>query len=199
MKLMFAILTWLSLVALWLILTWHHHRRLSFGHIPGWFKGKSWKRGPGVFQELCVTPYASHEKWLHIGLGLSFLYLALSGFIFAALLFRNLSGLLLVLHMVLGGVFGLGLALMVLFRAKEYPVAENWPEPHEHHWETICFWVFVLSGFALVLTALLMMLPLWDLMGHLKTVMLHRLAALSALLSAVAFVYFKWYRMRESK
>jgi len=197
--LIFAIFTWLALVALLLILTWHHYKRLTFRHIPKWFQDKPWESGRKMFQDLYITPFSPQEKWIHIGISLSFLYLAGSGFFYAALLLRPLSGLFLVLHMILGGIFGLGLALILILRAKDYPVAENWPDPHEHHWETISFWLFALSGFVLVLTALLMMLPLWDLTGHLKTVMVHRLAALSALLSAIAFVYFKWYRMRESK
>ncbi len=219
--LLFAFFTWLTLATLFVILPRHYYQHLPMQSedqrdrpetgsmsayfrwllncVPGCFQNKPWKRGLKVFRDLCVTPYSPQEKWIHIGLSLSFLYLALSGFFFAAILIRSLTGLLLVLHMILGGIFGLGLALTVLLRAKEYPVAENWPDPHEHRWETICFWIFAVSGFVLVLTALLMMLPLWDLIGHLNTVMVHRLAALSALLSAIAFVYFKWYRMRESK
>lgn len=220
--LLFIILTWLTLAALFVLLSRHHYRH-TFGHegkkradrpesnsastyfpwilscIPAWFRDKPGKRGMKVFQELWITPYSPLEKWIHIGLSLSFVYLAASGFIFAVGLFHSITGVFLVLHMILGGFFGLSLALTGLVRAKDYPVAENWPDPHEHHWETLCFWIFVLSGFALVLTALLMMLPLWTLIGHLKTVMVHRVAALSALLSAIAFVYFKWYRVRESK
>ena len=220
--LLFIVLTWLTLVVLFVLLTRHHYQH-SFGHegkeradrlesnsvssyfrwllscIPAWFRDKPWKRGMKVFQKLWVTPYSPQEKWVHIGLSLSFLYLVASGFIFAVGLFHSITGVFLVLHMILGGVFSLSLALTGLIRAKDYPVAENWPDPHEHHWETLCFWIFVLSGFVLVLTALLMMLPLWTLIGHLKTVMVHRVAALSALLSAIAFVYFKWYRVRESK
>lgn len=218
MMLLFAMATWLSLLALFLLLTRHYflclphpeggqtaktdkrspadYFRWLFQSIPGWFRGNLGKRIWDNYQEISVKPYNTLEIWVHLGLTVSFWYLAVSGFVFAVFLLRGLTGVFLVFHMILGGVFGLCLMLTVLFQAKDYPVAASRPDPSITQWETICFWIFAFAGAALVLTALLMMVPLWSLIGHLKTVWAHRLSALSALLSVVAFMYFKWYRIR---
>jgi hypothetical protein len=215
--LLFAILSWLSLAALFLLLTRHYFLHLPtaagdqtgnrspsayfrwlFTSVPGWFRGNLWQRFLLTYQEVAVKPYNTLEMWVHLALTVSFWYLVGSGFVFAACLFRGLTGVFLVFHMVLGGVFGLSLLLTVLFEAKSYPVAGFWPQPAGRNWEAIWFWSLVLSGTALVLTALLMMIPLWTLIGHLKTVWVHRLSAISALLSVGAFMYLKWYRIRVS-
>jgi hypothetical protein len=219
MMLLFALVTWLALIVLFLLLTRHTYRHLPLqseeqtgsqgtrgestyltwmlGQALSWFQHAPVKRSVSTYHKLCSEPYSNPEKWIHIGLSLSFLYLAASGFVFSALLLRSLTGMFLVLHMILGGIFSVNLALFVFLRAKDYPLDEHLPDPSGRHQETICFWIFILSGFLLVLTALLMMVPLWALIGHLKIVWVHRFAALSGLLSATAFVYFKWYRARD--
>lgn len=139
-----------------------------------------------------VRPNPLPQRWIFIGLVFSFLYLALSGFFFALFFPRPLHGIFLMAHVGLGGVFAVCLVGVVIFRARIYDFSQM-DDPRGSQsgamllTSRILFWVFVISGLTLVLTALFMMLPLFAQPGHVKIVYTHRYSALTAVLSALAF------------
>jgi hypothetical protein len=114
----------------------------------------------------------------------------------------RIFGFFLLLHVVLGGLFSVCLCLAVVFRARYYV----WdPEDFKGKkgslnlktrsgmrklWQIIFFWVFVASGFALILTALSQMLPSFSLRAQFVLLEVHRYAALGLLLASIAFFYF---------
>ncbi len=139
-----------------------------------------------------VRPNPQAQRWIFIGLVFSFLYLALSGFFFALIFPRPLTGLFLMAHVGLGGVFAVCLAGVVILRARVYDLSQP-EDPRAAQSGTLLlisrllFWAFVISGLALVLTALFMMLPLFAQAGHVRIVETHRYCALVSVLSAGAF------------
>jgi hypothetical protein len=138
-----------------------------------------------------IRPNPPRQRWVFLGMMLSFLLLSLSGFLFALLLGRPMFGIFLMGHLGLGAVFAVCLAGVVLIRARIYRLdlpALQGEEPRgaspASRW---LFWIFVLSGLMLVTTALLMMLPLFAQSLHFMTVEIHRYSALAAVLAAAAF------------
>lgn len=139
-------------------------------------------------------------KWTFIGLALSFAYLALSGFGYAIFSIRGLFGLPLLLHVIAGGIFAISLALIVVFRSREYasPLAgsvldhsslgsflKNFPPSLIR---SLLFWIFSISGLLLASTALFSMLPYFSFNAQLALIAVHRCSALAALLAAIAFL-----------
>ncbi len=138
-----------------------------------------------------IGPNPPRQRWVFLGLALSFLILALSGFFFALLLGRPMFGIVLMSHVSLGAVFALCLVGVVLIRARVYRL--DLPEQRGGDTREVSsasrwlFWMFVLSGLMLVATALLMMVPLLAQSLHIMTVEVHRYSALAAVLAAAAF------------
>jgi hypothetical protein len=141
----------------------------------------------------------SWQKWTLSGVILSFLYLAASGFGFALFSSRGLFGLVLFLHVGLGGVFCLGLAVLVVLRAKDYiafppaeasagslsAVTKTIPQPLL---KSLLFWLFILYGLSLGLTALFSMLSYFTFEAQLILIGVHRYSGLVALVSAIFFL-----------
>jgi hypothetical protein len=129
----------------------------------------------------------------------SSIYLAASGFAFAIFSPRALFGIPLVVHVVAGGIFALCLAADVILRAKEYSslidIFTSGGRPLGYLVglisrplrQSLLYWVFVIAGLALVLTALLSMLPYFSYRTQLGLVETHRWSALAAALSGMAF------------
>jgi hypothetical protein len=159
----------------------------------GWLKARSFYLGwlshyPRPWQKVTLS-----------GVILSFLYLAASGFGFALFSSRGLFGLALLLHVGFGGVFSLGLAALTVLRAKDYIVfsppegsaglpssfIKNIPQPLLR---SLLFWLFVLSGLSLGLTALFSMLPYFTFEAQVALIGVHRYSGLVALLSAIFFL-----------
>ncbi len=217
---MFVIVTVVLVLALILVLTYHRFHRSPGSGIRGsggfglkdyfsWLGNRStvlfriaWlERGKELYRMWTIQRYPPRQRWIFICLGLSAGYLILSGFLFA-LLGMRIYGFFLLLHVVLGGLFAVCLCLAVLFRARYYV----WdPEDFEGKkgalnlrtrsgmrklWQIILFWVFVASGFVLILTALSQMLPSFSLRAQLVLFEIHRYAALELLLASIAFFYF---------
>ena len=142
-----------------------------------------------------VSPNPLPQRWIFIGLVFSFLYLALSGFFFALFISRPLHGTFLMAHVGLGGLFAICLTGVVIFRARVYDFSQT-DDPRGSQSgvmlliSRLLFWIFVISGLALILTALFMMLPLFPQPGHIKIVDAHRYSALISVLSALAFAVF---------
>ena len=159
--------------------------------------GWQWLRATYAY---CCTVYPPPMlKWIFVGLSTCFIYLAASGFVFAIFSSRGLFGIPLLLHVVAGGLFAVSLAADVIFRAKEYSsiieVFTSGRRPLGYLLglfsrplrQSFLYWVFVISGLALVSTALLSMLPYFSYRTQLGLVETHRWSALAAALSAMAF------------
>jgi len=167
---------------------------------PAWMRGRltgllKERRGQGLrdwHAQHLVRPNPPKQRWIFLGLILSFLYLALSGFVFAVFFSGPLRGIFLMAHVSLGGLFAVCLALVAFIRARLYDFGlEKDPRGAQTGWllfvSRLLFWAFVCSGLLLTLTALLMMLPWLAQPGHAWILGLHRYSALIAVLSASAF------------
>jgi hypothetical protein len=139
------------------------------------------------------------EKWLSIGLYGSFLYLAASGFFFAVFIPRGLYGFPLIGHVMAGGLFAACLVVIVVFKGRNYislpkPISLSLTllDPRKMgitaaRVKLAAFWLFVLAGFLLTLSALLSMLPLLRTAGQNIMFELHRYSALLSILAAMVF------------
>lgn len=139
------------------------------------------------------------DKWLHVCFFGSFLYLAASGFFFAVFVPRGIYGYPLIGHVMAGGLFAACLAAVVVFKGRGYisaprPISLSLTllDPRKMgitaaRVKLAAFWLFVLTGFLLTLTALLPMLPLLRTAGQKLMFDLHRYSALASLLAAVVF------------
>jgi hypothetical protein len=153
----------------------------------------AWFKGLGVWRLPVV------ERWLLGSLYGSFLYLAASGFFFAVFIRRGLYGLPLLLHVVAGLVFAACLTLAAFLRGRDY--AFHWGAvPLPVNLEAVrkirikpttlvdgSFWLFVLAGFSLTVSALLAMLPWFHYQGQVLLFEWHRWSALVSLLAGLAF------------
>ena len=145
------------------------------------------------------------EKWLFIGFYGSFAYLAASGFFFAIFVPRGLFGYPLVGHVMAGGLFAACLALIVIFKGRDFisvPKPINLSlallDPRKMgitaaRVKLAAFWLFVLAGFLLALTALLPMMPLLRTAGQKFMFEFHRYSALASLLAAMVFIGLEFF------
>jgi hypothetical protein len=222
---MFGIITLISLFGLISALVLHHYRRrqattrkkstrFKITDFLSWLANRISMQISGLsknplknirqklLQKTFFLRYPAVEKWGTISLSLSFICLAVSGFIYALFFTQSLHGYLLLFHVILGGIFAICLPLVVVLQA---PVFSFWSEgagfvnkiPGGRKRtgpvpliQKILFWLFVISGFLLILTALTFMLPAFSLKDQLSMADIHRYSALVALLSAIAFAYF---------
>ncbi|MCX6572135.1 MAG: hypothetical protein NT006_12090 [Candidatus Aminicenantes bacterium] len=140
------------------------------------------------------------EKWLFVGFYGSFAYLAASGFFFAIFVPRGLYGFPLVGHVMAGGLFAACLAVIVIFKGRNFisvPKPVNLSlallDPRKMgitaaRVKIAAFWLFVLAGFLLTLSALVPMLPLLRTAGQKFMFELHRYTALASALAATVYV-----------
>lgn len=138
-------------------------------------------------------------RWVMAGLVLSFSYLAASGFFFAVFTSRGIFGLPLLFHVIAGGIFAVCLAVILVFRAKEYAflvekATSLWPLTGTLSkifarlpLRSILFWLFIVSSLFLAATALFSMLPYFSLKTQVGLIETHRYSALLALLTAIVF------------
>jgi hypothetical protein len=163
------------------------------------FRPAGWQWLRATYAYCCALYSPPMLRWIFIVMSASFLYLAASGFALALLSPRGLFGIPLLLHVVAGGVFAVSLAADVIVRAKEYSsiievfTAGGRPMGYllglfsRPIRQSVLFWVFVLSGLALIATALFSMLPYFSFRTQVGLVETHRWAALAAVLAAMAF------------
>jgi len=141
----------------------------------------------------------SFEKWLFVCFYGSFAFLAASGFFFTIFVPRGLYGFPLVGHVMAGALFAACLTVIVIFKGRDFisvPVPAN-PNPSllaprkkgltPVRIKFAAFWLFVLAGFLLTVSALLPMLPLLPTAGQAFMFEFHRYSALISLLAAVVF------------
>ncbi|MDH4219602.1 MAG: hypothetical protein OEY18_05160 [Candidatus Aminicenantes bacterium] len=217
---MFGIITVISVLAVLFVLSSHRFRNSpdSTSKVPTEFSLKiyfpwlgsrimalfrvAWiKRSEEMYNIWFIQRYPPAQRWIFICLALSFCYQILSGIVFALLGLR-LFGLFLLLHVTLGGLFAVCLCLAVVLRARYYVWdTENFMGKNgalnlktkagiRKLLQVILFWIFVVSGFVLIITALSQMLPSFSLRTQLVLLEVHRYAALESLLAAMAFFYF---------
>lgn len=132
------------------------------------------------------------KKWSAVGLYVSFTLLAVTGFLFTLVGSLRLFGLPLMLHVSLGGLFAVCLAVVLLQRAEDFFGAGNNTETKSDipAWlGKTMFWLFTLAGFFLLSSALAMMLPVFSSRAQLNLFAIHRYAALTALPAAIAYLY----------
>jgi len=153
----------------------------------------------GAVKALSLWRLPDLEKWLYIGFYGSFAYLAASGFFFAIFVPRGLFGYPLVGHVIAGGLFAACLALIVIFKGRYFisvPKPVNLSpallDPQKMRItaaqvKLAAFWLFVLAGFLLALTALVPMLPLLRTSGQKFMFEFHRYSALASALAALVF------------
>jgi hypothetical protein len=158
---------------------------------------KNWWR---AVKALPLWRFPILEKWLTIGFYGSFAYLAASGFFFAIFVPRGLYGFPLVGHVMAGGLFAACLAVIVIFKGREFisvprPVNLSLAllDPRKlgitaARVKLAAFWLFALTGFLLALTALLPMMPLLRTAGQKFMFEFHRYSALVSALSAAVYI-----------
>jgi len=201
----FVIISIFCLLALFFVLSYHR-----FGNSPEdryfpWLRGRipifvktPWiKRIHELYQSWFIQRYPVNQRWIFLGLAFTYCYLVLSGFIFALISVR-LYGLVLLLHVVLGGLFSVFLCLAVVLRARFYkwnvddlaPANLKTKAGKRKVWQIVLFWIYVASGLVLIVTALFQMLPQFSLRAQLIIFEVHRYGALEILLAGIAFLYF---------
>lgn len=133
------------------------------------------KCGGGSCSTAAKTPvrFPVLDKLLALAVALSFVVLALTGF-YAALLGHELTGYLLICHTGSGGAFAGSLALLAVFRAEVEGCGCK-----------CLFWILVLGGLGVVLSAVVMMQPWFGTHGQEVLVELHRYSALVALVGGI--------------
>jgi hypothetical protein len=127
------------------------------------------------------------EKLCAFCLWCSAAVLVVTGFCFASLAGRLLSGYLLLLHTVTGGVFAVTLAGTAVLRGRANMCTCTGDAEAESCGcgRKVCFWVMASSGLALVLSILSAMVPLLGTHGQHLALEVHRYAALLFLLAAI--------------
>ncbi|MEE8604607.1 MAG: hypothetical protein V3S65_04480 [Candidatus Aminicenantaceae bacterium] len=201
----FAIISIFCLLALFFLLSYHRFRQSPEDRYFSWLQNRvpifvktPWiERSKKIYRSWFIQRYPANQRWIYIGLTLSYCYLVLSGFIFALISVR-LFGLVLLFHVVLGGLFSVCLCLAVLLRARFYrwnvedlaPANLKTKAGKRKVWQIVLFWIFVASGLVLIVTALFQMLPQFSLRAQLIIFEVHRYAALEILLAGIAFLYF---------
>jgi hypothetical protein len=154
----------------------------------------------GVVKALPLWRLPDLEKWLYIGFYGSFAYLAASGFFFAIFVPRGLFGFPLVGHVMAGGLFAACLAVILIVKGRYFisvPKPVNLGlallDPRKMgitaaQVKLAAFWLFVLAGFLLALTALLPMLPLLRTAGQNFMFEFHRYSAIISAVAAAVYI-----------
>ena len=196
-------------MALILGLSWYGYKGLSLedreeksGYFSWLFSKKArfnppklWKKkGLEFYNRRFIKAYPVKQRWIFVCLAVSFMYLVLSGFIFALFFPGRIRGVPLMLHMIAGGVFGIALCTAAVLRARYHHFRGKNKPSNQSEFDQflvrISFWIFILSGFLLIISALSMMTPYFSLADQFQLFGLHRYSALAALLAAIAFIYF---------
>jgi len=143
--------------------------------------------------------YPGWTRWIFLAGAAAFLYLASSGLFFAIFIRRGLYGLPLLAHVMAGGLFAVGLAAVLMFRAgahrfdrQESAVFESFAclifkNLSKEVVRKIVFWTFASLGFVQVTTALCSMLPVFTFNTQVALLMIHRFSALGLTLAAILF------------
>jgi hypothetical protein len=152
------------------------------------------------FEDFTSRYYPGWMKWIFAAVAASFLYLAASGFFFAVFVPRGMFGFPLVAHVSLGGVFAVGLAFIVLWRARDYAFDKKeedilgcfacpWFKNLSRALVVkVLFWTNALAGLLIIVSALFSMLPVLPATAQIPLLELHRYSALVSALTLIVFV-----------
>lgn len=180
-----------------------------FRWIIGWKKSflrlERWDRCLDYLIAWGQKNFSGWTVWIFYALVLSYIYLALSGFIFAWLVGRGLYGFPLLLHVAAGALFAISLTVVLFIKARFF-MPEKLAEEASHesgrgfycplagrsfpriYLQAIAFWLFVLAGFFLVASTLGSMLPYFNYPAQIFFFHLHRWSALVSVLAALLTV-----------
>ncbi len=148
------------------------------------FKNSTWVNIKKTYNSWKTNHYSGSKKWIFIGSTLSYLVLFISGFLFSALGLIRLQGVPLLIHVSFGGIFAACAAVTLLFRSGDYQF-ESSPFRISGF-----FWLFVLSVFILILTALAMMLSFFSLLWIQTAFVFHRIFAIISVISICFLIFF---------
>ncbi len=152
-----------------------------------WLRGQKVWRMPPVERGVFIVFYAS------------FLTLAGTGLFFAVFIPRGLYGFPLLAHVTAGGLFAVSLAVIVLLRGKDYLITTarfgvETQALDPRNWGVtvpvllrILFWLVVLGGFTVTVSAVVPMLPLLHTPGQKLMLETHRYGALASAAAAILF------------
>jgi len=156
-----------------------------------------------------IQPAQVKDDWRKLTLFLSkvsFLVLAITGFIPSVLFGAAVSGLVLILHVLAAVVFALGLVIISLLRAHDQRFNKNDWQSLQHvigkkprtkksnpylaaFAKKISFWLILLLALPLIASILLGMYPLFGTHGQEALLQLHGYSALLLVLAVVARLY----------
>ena len=127
--------------------------------------------------------YPGKGKWVFYLLAGSFIFMAVTGFLFSLFGFIRLQGIPLAMHAAAGGLFAAAVAAVAFFRTRDY----HPDDINEKAWRSsrksrraIAYWIFLLAAFLLMATALLMMMPFVHFSFIRTAFFVHRWSALAA-------------------
>jgi len=166
-------------------------------------KLKTWDRALDYLINWARKNYPGWTAWVFFALVLSYIYLALSGLIFAWFVPRGLFGFPLLLHVAAGALFAISLTIILFLKARDYlpeKVSLRAAAQKNHQkggfWcpllkkslpriylEALAFWVFVVAGFLLATSTLGSMLPYFNYPAQIFFFHVHRWSALASVLS----------------
>lgn len=163
------------------------------------FKKETLEKSQAVLKSWVKSYYPGWTQWVFWVLAASFVYLAASGFFFALFIWRGMFGIPLLLHVSVGGLFSVSLALTLLLRARAYRLDQEGEvlfdgfgrfalkDVPKALFRNVLFWTFAIAGLSLMATALGSMVPLFTYEAQKTMIDVHRYGALVALLAAMSF------------
>lgn len=179
--------------------------------IRGLFKKETFKKGQKALDSWINSYYPGWTKWIFWALAASFVYQAASGFLFAVFSPRGMFGILLLLHVSVGGLFAVSLAMTLILRARAYRLDQeeeattlSFVRPplkniSKSMLRKILFWLFAAAGLYLIATALGSMVPVFSFETQQAMIDVHRYSALIALLTASTFLDIAFLPQSQAK
>jgi hypothetical protein len=164
------------------------------------FKKEAFQKGQRIVSDWIKNYYPGWTKWIFLALAASFVYQAASGLLFAVFSPRGMFGVPLLVHVSSGGLFAVSLAFTLIWRARAYRLDRHEAEAFGNMARPVfkrlskslvrkfLFWVFVVAGLCLMVTALGSMVPLFSFNAQKTMIVIHRYCALVALLTALTFL-----------
>ncbi len=206
---MFVVITLTSVVALFIALTSVRHSEL--GVKSSYFSWLQEKIGPffknplhgprSLWEKTVGLPQPAAGKWALPSFVVSAALLVVTGFGYALLSRRGLHGFPLLLHVLAGGVYAVSLSLVVILHAGRFGFltkslasgiglsnlgSVSLPRSTL---QKILFWLFVLGGLLLIVSALGSMVPFFSFRSGRAIFEVHRYSALGSLLAGISFFY----------
>jgi len=175
---------------------WTWLRRSAKGALRPESVKKSWS----IYRDWTQRRYLGWTKWIFAGLTISLTYLAGSGFFFGIFFRRGMFGIFLLGHVILGGLFAISLAAVMLLRARDYRLNEEESAAYEAIARLIfknlskpfvrkaLFWEICALGLVQITTILGSMVPFFTFRAQQAMITIHRYSALAILLAAVVFI-----------